>query len=156
MPNRYLRPIQVSTGRHPFEVAVLLAATIAGAVLLFIGLSPRSVANEMHPTVQQLWQIELLAGGVIGLAGCFWTGTLYSSLKVEAIGVFILATATSMYSVALATVGGSQAIVAGSFVASIALASWARVFQIVRDLRRATKAARAGRTAEVTLLAEER
>jgi len=156
VPSRYLRPIQVATGKHPFEIMILAAATAAGVVLLTMQLSPRSVAAALHPLVQTLWQYELLAGGVIGLLGVFWPGTLYASLKVESIGLFILAAAATMYTIALATVSGSQAITAGSFVASIALACWARVAQIVRDIRRATRAARAGQTAEVTLLAEER
>lgn len=156
MPSRYLRPIQVATGKHPFEVMILTAATIAGIVLLTMQLSPRSVASALHPMVQTLWQYELLIGGVTGLVGVFWPGSLYASLKVEAIGLFILATATTMYTIALAAVSGSQGITAGSFVGAIAIASWARVAQIFRDLRRATRAARNGRTAEVTLLAEER
>lgn len=156
VPNRFLKPIQVSTGKHPFEIAVLVAASAAGITLLTMQLSPRSVAAAMNPVVQQIWTYELLIGGAIGLIGVFWPGTLYASLKVEAIGVFVLASATTMYTIALATVSGSQAVTAGAFVAAIALASWTRVVQIARDLRRATKAARSGTTAEVTLLAEER
>lgn len=156
MPSRYLRPIQVATGKHPFEVMILFAAAAAGVVLLTMQLSPRSVASALHPVVQTVWQYELLVGGVVGLVGVFWPGSLYASLKVEAIGLFILAAAATMYTIALATVSGSQAITAGSFVGAIAVASWARVAQIVRDIRRATRAVRQGRTAEVTLLAEER
>jgi len=86
VPNRFLKPIQVSTGKHPFEVAILVAATSAGVALLTLQLSPKSVASALHPLVQQLWTYELLVGGVIGLIGVFWPGTLYASLKVEAIG----------------------------------------------------------------------
>jgi hypothetical protein len=157
MPSRYLRPVQVATGRSsPFEVMILAAAVIAGSVLLTMQLSPRSVASALHPVIQQVWQYELLIGGVVGLVGVFWPGSLYASLKVERIGMIILATATTMYTIALATVSGSQAITAGSFVGAIAVASWVRFAQIVRDLSRATRAAREGRTAEVRLLAEER
>ncbi|BAL87286.1 hypothetical protein AMIS_20660 [Actinoplanes missouriensis 431] len=156
MPNRFLRPIQVVTGRHPFEVMTLAAAALAGVTLLTMQLSPRSVASALHPVVQQIWTYELLIGGVVGLTGVFWPGTLYASLKLESIGVFVLAAATTMYTIALVTVSGSQAITAGSFIGAIAVASWARVAQIVRDIGRATKAARTGTTAEVTLLAEEK
>ncbi len=156
MPHRYLRPIQVATGRHPFEVMILAAAAVAGTILLTMQLSPRSVASALHPIVQTVWTYELLIGGIVGLVGVFWPGNLYASLKVEATGLFVLAAAATMYTIALASVSGSQAITAGSFVGAIAVACWARVVQIAIDLRRATRAVKANTTADVTLLAEER
>lgn len=154
---RRVRPVQVTTGRHPFEVAVLGAATLCGISLIASGVAPRSVAASMPNLVQTLWQFGLIAGGVIGLVGTFWPGSkLAARLGTEAVGIACLGTATTMYTIALFTVSGMQALAAGSFVGAVAAASWARVIQIGRDLNRVATASAAGDTADVTLLVEER
>jgi len=153
---RMLRPVKVVTGRHPFEVAILSAAAICGLALALSNTSPRSAAAAMPGLVQVLWQVLLIAGGVIGLVGVFWPGRLLAQLGTEACGVVLLGTATTMYSVALFTVAGMQALAAGSFVTAAALASWVRLWQIQRDLRRAAAAEQRGEMAEVPLLVEER
>jgi hypothetical protein len=148
--------VQVTTGRHPFEVAVLAAAAACGLTLMVSGVSPRSVAAAMPEFVQVLWQVGLLAGGIIGLVGTFWPGKLAAQLGAEAVGVMFLGSATTMYTIALFTVSGTQAIAAGAFVGAVALASWARAGQIARDLRKVAAATATGNTADVTLLVEDR
>lgn len=150
-----LRPVTVVTGRHPFEVAMLAAATVSGLALALTDTSPRSAATAMPGLVEVVWQVFLIAVGGIGLAGVFWPGRLLAQLGTEAVGVVLLGTATTMYSVALFAVAGSQALAAGSFVTAAALASWVRLFQIWRDLRRAAAAGRRGKMADVPLLVEE-
>jgi hypothetical protein len=151
-----LRPVKVVTGRHPFEVAILAAAAVCGLALALTDTSPRSAAAAMPGVVEVLWQVFLVGGGAIGLVGVFWPGKLLAQLGTEAVGVVLLGTATTMYSVALFTIAGMQALAAGSFVTAAALASWTRLWQIWRDLRRAAAAERGGRMAEVPLLVEER
>ncbi|MBW8792156.1 MAG: hypothetical protein JF597_00695 [Streptomyces sp.] len=137
-------------------MAILTAAVLGGVTSLVRGVPPQSVLSTMSPLVQELWQYELLAGGVIGLVGVWWPGTLAASLKVERIGVGVLGAATSMYAIAIAVAAGLAGVVAGSFVIAIALSCWARTFQITRDIARAVKATREGCTTDVTLLAEKR
>lgn len=156
MTGRRVRPVQVTSGRHPFEVAVLAAAALCGAALITTGVSPRSVAAAMPDIVQTLWQVGLLAGGTIGLVGAFWPGKLAAQLGAEAVGVTCLGTATTMYTVALFAVTGSQALAAGSFVGAVAVASWTRIVQIASDLHKVAAASAHGNTADVTLLVEDR
>ena len=110
----------------------------------------------MPGSVEVLWQILLIAGGIIGLVGVFWPGRLVAQLGTEAAGVVALGSATSMYSLALFTTSGLQALAAGSFVTAVAVASWSRLLQIGRDLRRAWAAEARGQVEAVPLLVEER
>ncbi|GGK89080.1 hypothetical protein [Mangrovihabitans endophyticus] len=131
---RPVRPVRVVNGRHPYEVAILAASACCGLALALTDTSPRSAATAMPGVVEVLWQVLLVAGGVIGLFGAFWPGRLVAQLGTEAAGVVLLGTATSMYSVALFAVAGLQALAAGAFVAAAAVASWVRLWQIGRDL----------------------
>ncbi len=151
-----VRPVKVVTGRHPFEVAILAAAAICGLALAVTDTSPRSAATAMPGLIQVMWQVLLIGGGVIGLVGVWWPGRILAQLGTEMVGVLLLGTATSMYAVALFTVSGAQALAAGSFVTAAALASWSRVWQIVRDLRRTAAAELRGEMKAVPLLVEER
>lgn len=152
----YYRPIVIATGRHPFEVCVLAASVLVGIALALSGVSPKSVAASMPGVVQTLWHGLLITGGMIGLCGVFAPVKLVARLGVEAAGVVILGSATTMYSIALFAISGMQALAAGSFVVAIASACWGRAYQILRDIRRAGNAAERGRTAQVPLLVEER
>jgi hypothetical protein len=153
---RPIRPIQVTTGRHPFQVAVLAASLIVGLTLIVSDLQPRSVVAAMTSPVRLVWELQLTAAGVVSLMGIYWPGRLQVRLWIEVCGVVVLGFATTMYTIALFAVQGSAAIAAGAFVAALAVAAWWRVGQVVRDLRRMARAAENGNTAEVALLVEER
>ncbi|MFI7073551.1 hypothetical protein [Micromonospora sediminicola] len=148
------RPVQIVSGRHPFEIAVLLAVLICGVVLMVTDRRPASVAAAMPAGVQAAWQVGLVVAGVIGLAALAWPGSLPTSMGVELVSMVALGTSTSMYAVALYVVSGMNAIAAGAFIVAVAVASWARVGQIIRDLRRVARAAEQGLTADVPLLME--
>lgn len=150
-----MKPVQVRTGSTPFEMAAFAAAATAGAVLVVAGHAPRSVDAAMPGTVQVIWQVQLIAGGLLGLAGVLWRGRLTAGLGIEMAGAVVLAAATSMYSIALYTVSGLAAAAAGTFITGIAVAAWSRAVQILRDLRRVAAAARRGQVADVPLLVEE-
>lgn len=149
-----MRPVLVTSGRHPFEVAMLVAAMISGIALLITDARPRSVTESMPTLVQAFWEVGLVVAGVVGLMGISWRGQMSTSLGVELFGIAVLGTVTTMYTIALYTVSGAAAIAAGAFVGAVALASWSRIWQITRDLRRVARAADAGHTADVTLLIE--
>lgn len=149
-----LRPVQIASGRHPFEVAVLIAAVACGIALVVSDRRPASVTASMNVTVQTLWQVGLIVAGVVGLVGLFWPGDLSTSMGVELIGMILLGTVTTMYGLALFVVAGWEAIAAGAFVVAVAVAAWARTAQVLRDRRRVGRAAQKGRTADVPLLVE--
>ncbi|MFY1595500.1 hypothetical protein [Micromonospora sp. WMMD737] len=135
-------------------MAVLVAAVACGVALVATDRRPASVTAAMPATVQTLWEVGLVVAGVVGLVGICWSGTLSTSMGVELIGMILLGTVTAMYGVALYVVSGMAAIAAGAFVVAVAVASWARAVQVLRDLRRVGRAAQNGRTADVPLLME--
>lgn len=149
-----MRPVQITTGRHPFEVAVLVAALICGMALLATETRPRSVTAAMPAFVQAAWEVGLIVAGVVGIVGITWPGQLSTALGVELLGVAVLGTVTTMYALALYFVSGTQAIAAGAFVTGVAVAGWWRVGQISRDLLRVARATANGAVADVPLLVE--
>lgn len=131
-----VRPVSVTTGRHPYEVAVHAAAVACGLALAVTDRLPRSAAEAMPDPVQALWVVLLIASGTIAITGAFWRGPAPTALRVEMAGVLLLGVGTSMYAIALVAISGEQATAAGSFLAGITVASWWRAGQIVGDLRR--------------------
>lgn len=145
------RPVQVTTGRHPFEIAILAATVFVGLVLAVTGRAPRSAEETMGHAVLTLWMTLLSLAGLIALVGAWWRGRIETGLRVEMAGVLLLAAGVSMYVIAVFTVSGWAALVAGGFVAAIAVGAWARAVQIGLDLRRID---RAGRVQAIPLLGE--
>lgn len=129
-------PVLVTRGRQPFEVTILVAAMACGLALLLADTRPASVAASMPVWLQSTWEVGLLVCGVAGLVGIWWPGALVSGLAVELGALFLLGALTAMYTIALFSVSAGQATAAGAFVAAVAVASWWRAGQIVRDLRR--------------------
>lgn len=128
--------ILVTTGRTPFEVTILAAATTAGIALLAAGERPRSVAEAMPAAVQSIWEIALIVSGLVGLAGVYWPGPSVTGFGAELSAVVVLGTATAMYAIALFAISGLQALAAGAFIAAVSGASWWRAGQIWADLQR--------------------
>lgn len=150
------RPVKVVTGRQPFEVAILVASACCGLALALTDTSPKSAATAMPGLIQVLWQVFLIVGGIVGLIGIFFPGRLIAQLGTEAVGVMLVGTATTMYSIALFTVSGLQALAAGAFVTAVAVAGWWRIGQIWHDLRRVFLAEQEGQVSPIPLLTEER
>ncbi len=150
------RPVVITTGRHPFEVMVLVAAVVCGVALAVTGISTRSLTAAMPGAIQVAWNTMLILGGGIARLGVFSTARFVVRLGIEAAGVMILGAACAMYSIALFTVSGLQAIPAGSFVTAVGLASVVRAWQIIHDIKRAATAAQQDDGfADVPLLIEE-
>ncbi|MEU8158053.1 hypothetical protein AB0B94_30740 [Micromonospora sp. NPDC048986] len=114
----------------------LVAAGICGLALLLGDTRPASVAASMPVWLQSTWEVGLLVCGVVGLVGIWWRGALVSALAVELGALFLLGALTAMYTIALFSVSAGQATAAGAFVSAVAVASWWRSGQIIRDLRR--------------------
>lgn len=149
-----VRPVQVTSGRHPFEVTFLAASLLCGVALLALDRRPPSVVAAMPTWVQSAWAVGLIVAGVVGLVGVAWRGDLATALAIELLGIAVLGTVTTMYAIALAVISGDTALVAGGFVAGVAVASWWRIGQIVRQLHVARQAVEAGAVEHVPLLVE--
>lgn len=126
----------ITSGRHPYQVAVHIAALAGGLTLVLADRVPRSVAESMSRPVQVLWLVLLVLAGVAALVGAWWPGLVDTGLLVELGGVALLAGAALMYVIALFAAVGWQAVGPGAFMSGISAGSWWRAWQIVRDLRR--------------------
>jgi hypothetical protein len=149
-----MRPIKITTGRHPFEVTFLFAALVCGVALVASDMRPLSVAAAMPAVVQGIWEVGLVLVGVTGLLGISWRGQLSTGLGVELGAVVLLGTTTSMYAIAMFAITGAPVLVAGSFIAAVAVASWWRSAQIVRDLLLLARVSVNGTIVDVPLIAE--
>lgn len=130
-----MQPVSVVTGRHPYQVAIHASAICCGLALAATDRVPKSAAEAMPTPVQVLWVALLLSSGLATLVGTWWRGRTSTGLRLELAGVLLLAGGTGMYAVALFAISGWQAAAAGSFIAGIAIGSWWRAVQILRDVR---------------------
>lgn len=130
-----MQPVSVVTGRHPYQVAIHASAIACGLALAVTDRVPKSAAEAMPTPVQVLWVTLLLSSGLAALVGSWWRGRTSTGMKVELAGVLLLAGGTGMYAVALFAISGEQAAAAGAFIGGIAVGSWWRAVQIMRDVR---------------------
>ncbi len=153
MPNR---PIQIVSGRHPFQLAVLGALVGVGIGLMIGGVPPESVTKTMPPVLLLAWEWGLVVSGCVGLAGVAMPDypRTTRSLSIELSGVTFLATILSMYAIALFTYAGLRATVPGGITAGLAGAAIHRSVQIFRDRRLLHSALNEGNTVAVCVLAE--
>jgi hypothetical protein len=149
-----VNPIRITSGRHPYEVALLIAAPLVGVIMILSSARPRSMAAMPMP-VSVIWIALLIVAGATGLAGVWWPGRIELSLSIEAVGVLVLGSATSMYTVAVLATTGFAAAAAGGFSAAIAGGSWWRLSQIQRDLRKLDRAIKARTMAQIAPLVEQ-
>ncbi|GAB2963271.1 hypothetical protein GCM10027280_60200 [Micromonospora polyrhachis] len=149
-----MRPVQIVSGRHPFEIMVLVAALLCGILLIVTDIQPPSINIAMPPFVQATWELGLVLVGVGGLLGITWPGHLVTGIGIELGAMVLLGTTTAMYSIAVFIVSGRPALVAGAFIGAVAVSSLWRSLQILRDLRKLTNASEQNVLAEVELLVE--
>lgn len=153
MPNR---PILIVSGRHPFQIAVLLALMTVGIALMVGGVPPESVSRTMPPILLVVWEWGLVGAGILGLGGVMLRDypRTVRSLSIELSGLTFLATILTMYAMALFAYAGLRATVPGGLTAGLAAAAIYRSVQIFRDRRRLTSALSSGHVVAVCVLAE--
>lgn len=139
--------LEITTGRHPFQVATVAACPLSAIAILVTNEHPPSLDLALPPPLADVWLFCLAASGVVALTGAYWTGKLDTGLLTEGGGVAVLASALTTYGAALFVVNGGNAIGAGAFLLAIAVAGWWRTVQIVVDVRKVWRAQRAGITA---------
>jgi len=149
-----MRPVQIVSGRHPFEVMLLVAALLCGILLLVADFRPPSIGIAMPPVIQVTWEVGLVVVGVGGLLGITWPGHLVTGIGIELGAMVLLGTTTAMYSIAVLFVSGRPALIAGAFIGAVAVSSLWRSLQILRDLRKLLHANEQDLLADVALLVE--
>ena len=150
------RPIEIVTGRHPFQIASLGANVVVGLGLLITGEPPQSVTEGMPPHLITVWEAGLIMSGLIGLAGVFWPDYPRNirSLSIELSGIIFLSTILTMYAIAVFVWAGQRGLVAGGMAVGLTGAAVYRSAQILRDRRRLNSALQKGQVVVVPLLAE--
>lgn len=122
--------------RHPFEVAMLAAATVVGfSRILAPHPTSGSLEKALPPHLVTGWYLLLMIGSVVGLLGVSWK-TPVAGLLIERSGMIFLSSAGLIYTIALISSGGWRAVAAASFVAGFATASAVRAWDIGRVLVR--------------------
>ncbi len=135
-PDRALPPVVVVVGRdRPHEVALNVWAAILGALYTFGAPRPGSLAGLVTGPAFYVFAVGLGLGGLIALVGSHWTRDVERSLEIERAGLVILTGALLVYAVAVISVFGWQALIAGGLVAAWVHANVRRSISITRDLR---------------------
>jgi hypothetical protein len=114
----------------------LVTAVVCGSLLIGFDSRPRSVAVAMPDVLEHIWAVGLVVVGVVGLYGVAWRGRAATALGVELGAMVSFGAVTGMYAIAVFVVYGVAGLAAGCFIAAVAVASWWRCLQIVRDLGR--------------------
>lgn len=144
--------LEITTGRHPFQVAVVAACPLASLAIIITGNHPPSLDAALPPPLADLWLYALAAGGVAAQVGAFWNGELDTGLITEGGGVAVLGSMLTVYVAALFLVNGTAALGSGAFILSLAVAAWWRSAQISHDVRKVWRAQREGLTTNVRTL----
>jgi hypothetical protein len=132
--------LEITTGRHPFQVAIVAACPLSALTILATAREPRSLDTVLPDWFVTAWLVGFVVSGVLALIGMHWPHPLGWGLMVECGGILGLGAQTTVYSASLAIVNGLDALGSGALITAIAIACWWRAGQIVRDLIRLRRA----------------
>lgn len=121
--------------RQPFQNAVVATAPLCGALMIILEVRPPAVEAAMPGPVRVGWQVGLVVAGLVGVAGLLWPGRCSTALGIELASMLMLGTLAGMYAVAVTVFSGRMAVAAASFITAVAIGSWWRAAEVVRDLR---------------------
>lgn len=128
--------IVVVVGRdRPHEVAFNIWAVILGTMFTFGAPRPGSMASLVTGPAFYVFAVGLALGGLVALVGSHLPGDVERALEVERAGLIILTGALLVYAVAVISVFGWQALVAGALVAAWVHGNVRRSVTITRDLK---------------------
>jgi hypothetical protein len=131
------RPVYITPGRHPFEVAPLFACAVVGGVMTAARLRPPSLLAGYPQTIITAWLLLVALGGLVGLIGAYWRGAVDDGMLIEFAGVASVAAACLLYCVALyATQPITSAFTAAGLLSGLGAGALWRAAQIVLDWRR--------------------
>jgi hypothetical protein len=135
------RPVYVTPGRQPFEVAVLAACLIVGTSLAVTGLRPPTLTRGLTEPILSVWLILMAVGGGVGLLGVYWRGSLSDGMLIEFAGVVAVAGSCLLYVAALFALNPlANALGSGGLLAGIAAGAAWRAVQTALDWRRVRRA----------------
>lgn len=121
-PHRAARRLYRAAGLQPFEVFIGFLCVLAGIPLLFNGPGPGTIEEALPRFLIILWGVELVAGGVLTLAGL-----TFASLRTEQFGLALLCAASAVYGLVLLVFAWPVSIVSSAIVVGFSLACFARI-----------------------------
>jgi hypothetical protein len=148
------RPLRITSGRHPFQVAVIGAVPVVVAGLLASGTRPSALV-ALGPWAATAWLVLCGLGGIGVMVGAFWRGRLQTGLAVEGGAMTMVAAMLALWVIVVTFRFGLTALVSGGLVTGITTAAWWRVAQLMRDLGKLRAASRSPRIVRYPLLAED-
>lgn len=150
------RPVFITPGRHPFEIALLGACVIAGAVMAITGVRPPSLSRSLPYDVMTVWLALVAAGGLVGIVGAYWRGRIDDGLLIEFGGVLAIGSACTLYVIALFALNPlANAVASGGLLSGIAVGGVLRAVQCARDWARVRRAHPRRVEIELPLLIED-
>jgi len=148
------RPVYVTPGRHPFEVALLAACLAVGALLVITGSRPPSLTRGLPEAVVTVWLALVAVGGATGLLGVYWR-RLDTGLLIEFAGVVAISAACALYVAALFALNPlPTALGTGGLITGVAAGAAWRAGQCIADLLRLRRAVVAPVEIELPLLVD--
>lgn len=146
-------PLMIQTGRQPFEVFLLVGCVLTGLAGLLAPESASPALTQLLDGHVWIWHVSVLAVPLIVLLG--FTRELTTALQVERAGMIWLGSLFLAYAVGIGLViNGTRGLTSAGVTVAFALACFARVWQIGRDLRRLRQAVEAAETTHPELLAD--
>lgn len=148
------RPVYVTPGRHPFEVALLAACLAVGALLVITGSRPPSLTRGLPEVIVTVWLALVAVGGATGLLGVYWR-RLDTGLLIEFAGVVAISAACALYVAALFALNPlPTALGTGGLITGVAAGAAWRAGQCIADLLRLRRAVVAPVEIELPLLVD--
>lgn len=134
-----MKSVTITSGRHPFEILMLVAAGLAGLAYM-LGLGGRGTPEQLIPgSAVWIWYLTLTVGSGVALIGVYLAqgsvAGVFRSLFVERAGMLVLGLSCAVYELALtlfSTHTPGTLLIIGGF----ATACLFRCVQTSRDLRR--------------------
>lgn len=117
---------------HVFELWIGLAGIIAGIVFAYqpASISTDAVAAATGRDIAAIWVCAYALAGV-----AIWWGLLHPSIRWEAVGLWLLGTATAVEGVAVIDLFGWHGAATASLLFALTVASWLRAITVQVDAR---------------------
>lgn len=133
----------LESGRHPFELFVLILGVVAGLPLMIEGPTPGSTQALLGNGLIRVWGAMFGGGCLIALIGVLWApivrrvrggGRATSGLLIEQVGLVAVGFGTIIYAIGLAVApnGTPSRYVPLGLVLALGIASFWRAVQIQR------------------------
>jgi hypothetical protein len=122
------------SGRHPFEIYVLILCFLTALPILFGAPAvPGSIRDSLPPPVAFGWGLALLAGAALALFGIYF-GERATGLICEQLGLALVAVACLIYAGCIIAYQGWDGMIAVGIVGGFGASCGRRYFQIQKVL----------------------